>query len=483
MGIKSVKVNAVLNFVRSIMSLIFPLISFPYASKILHPEGIGKVNFANQTVSLFSVIAGLGIYTYAMREASKIRENKEKLSQFCSEVFTLNLLSTLFAYFIFFSVIFTVPKYSAYIPLLLISSITMIFSVLGLEWFYSAQEDFLYITIRSILFQIIGLILLFVLVRDENDFLQYCFITVITYVGSNFLNFIHSRKFIKIRIVNPKKILKHFKPVFIFFGIVVASSIYNVLDTNMLGLFSNDTQVGFYTAGTKVIRIAISALASVSVVIVPRLSYMSENSSKSEFGEMFKKSINVIEFLCIPATFGIFILSEPIIYILCGIEFFDSINVSRIISPILFFILTGGAIGDQIFIPLRKDKLNLYPVIAGAFINIILNFILIPKFGAVGAAIGTVFAESTVNIIKLIFARPFIKEYRCFSEEWKYILSSLIMVISIYLFFVVVKNQFIRLIGGLFIGIFVYFAICFLLKTKILLLLNDRIIKHTKNKR
>lgn len=468
---KSLKLNAILNITKSLMSIIFPFISFPYASRILLPEGIGKVNFANQTVALFSIIAGLGIYTYAVREAAKVRDEQEKLNQFCSEIFTLNLISTLFAYVLFFITIFTVPKYENYIPLLLISSINMFFNVFGLEWFYSSQEDYLYITIRSIIFQVLGIVLLFLLVKDSDDYLKYCFISVITSVGSNVLNFFHSRHFVKIRIVHPKLIKKHLKKVFILFAIVVSSSIYNILDTNMLGLLSNDTEVGLYSAGTKVIRLSITALAAINAVIIPRLSYMAENVSEIEYSNMLKKSLNVIQFLCIPAMFGLFILSEPIIMIICGKEYSKSIEVSRIISPIVFFILAGGSIGDQIFTPLRKDKLNFYPVAIGAIVNIILNAIFIPKFGALGAAIGTVIAEASVNIVKYILAFPYIKGRHFFSEIWKYFIAALIMAIVLYFYQKVIQNQFARLIGGIFIGVGIYFIVNIFLRSSVLKIL------------
>lgn len=472
---KSLKINAILNIIKSLMGILFPFISFPYASRILLPEGIGKVNFANQTVALFSIIAGLGIYTYALREAAKVRDNKEKLNQFCSEIFTTNIISTIFAYLLFFITIFTVPKYENYIPLLLISSTTMFFKVFGLEWLYASQEDYIYITIRSIIFQILGIILLFLLVKNPNDYLKYCFISVITSVGSNILNFFHSKHFVKIKIVNPKLIKKHIKKILILFAIVVSSSIYTILDTNMLFFFSNDTEIGLYTAGIKVIRLSITALAAISTVIVPRLSYMAENVSEVEYSNMLRKTLNAIEFLAIPAMFGLFILSEPIIIILCGKEYLKSIKISRIISPIIFFILIGGAIGDQIFTPLRKDKLNFYPVVIGAFINIILNSILIPKLGAIGAAIGTVIAEASVNILKYIFALPYIKGKHFFSEIWKYFISALIMAIILFFYQKIIQNQFTRLIGGILIGIGTYLIVNIFLRTSVLKILLESI--------
>src|SRR5574344_1106179 len=405
----SIKKNIILNVLRSLMSLLFPLITFPYASRILLPEGIGKVNFANQTISLFSIIASLGINTYALREASKIRDNKLSLNQFCSEILLLNLISTVVSYLCLFTFILLIPKYENYLLIIFISSSTIIFNTIGVDWLYGALEDYEYITFRSFIFQIISLILLFIFVHSKEDYINYAAISVFSSVGSNFCNFIHSRKFITLHFVKICSIKKHLKPVFILFGITIAASVYSILDTNMLGFLSTDTEIGIYSAGIKVVRITIGFLSAINAALLPRLSYYVELKNKEKYSDILYKSINIIEILCIPSTIGLFVLSGPIINIVCGEQYSQSVKVMQIICPIIFFILTGGTLGDQIFTPLRKDKLNLIPVIIGAIINFCLNLILIPKHGAIGAAIGTVFAECSVNIIKMIFAWKYIK--------------------------------------------------------------------------
>ena len=164
MAEKSLKKNAIFSFIKAFMNLAFPVITFPYASRILLPEGIGKVNFANSVVSYFIIIAGLGIGTYATREASKVRDDKSKLTKFSKEIFSINLISTAIAYILFFIAFIFIPKLNPYRTMLLICSTKILFTTIGLVWVFVANEDFKYITIRSLLFQILAIFYLFIFV-------------------------------------------------------------------------------------------------------------------------------------------------------------------------------------------------------------------------------------------------------------------------------------------------------------------------------
>ena len=188
---KSLKKNAFFNFVKCFMNIIFPIISFPYASRILLPQGIGRVNFANSVIEYFLIIAELGISTYAAREAAKIRDDKEKLNKFAREIFTINIFSTVFSYtLLLFSLIF-VDKFSEYRTLLIICSTKVLFTTAGIAWLFTAMEDFGYITMRSIAFQVLSLIFLFAFVHDSGDVYQYAAMGVFSNVGSYLTFSIH----------------------------------------------------------------------------------------------------------------------------------------------------------------------------------------------------------------------------------------------------------------------------------------------------
>ena len=218
MSEKNLKTNVFFNILKSLMGILFPLISFPYASRVLLPEGIGKVNFVNSIVDYFLMIALLGINMYATREASKLRDDKEKLSVFSKEIFFINIVSTLIAFLCLASAIAFVSSFSPYRLLLIVSSTKILFMLIGFDWLYVAEEEFGYITLRSFVFQVMSLVFLFAFVRSSEDYVQYALIGVFSSVGSNICNFIHARKFIHLFRAQICNIKRHLKPIFVFFG-------------------------------------------------------------------------------------------------------------------------------------------------------------------------------------------------------------------------------------------------------------------------
>ncbi len=198
-NMSSVKANAVLNMTRTLMSLVFPLVTFPYASRVLLPEGIGRVSFALSLVSYFAIVASLGIENYGIREAAKVRGDRALLSQLTRELFALNMASTAAAYILLALATLCMPRLAEYKGLLSVCGASMLFTTLGVGWLYSAVEDYLYITVRSVAFQVLGIAMLFAFVRTKDDCMQYAAISVVSSAGSGILNLIHSRKFVDFR--------------------------------------------------------------------------------------------------------------------------------------------------------------------------------------------------------------------------------------------------------------------------------------------
>lgn len=477
---KSLKKNAILNMIKTLMSVIYPLLTFPYSSRILGPEGIGKTNFSNSIISYFSIIAGLGIGNYAVREAAKVRDNKIELSKFSKEILIINLISTFTAYVLFFIALVFIPKFNSYKYLLMIFSTTLLFNTIGLNWLYQAIEDYLYITVRTIAFQIVGLILLYTLVKTPDDIVKYAGLIVFSNVGSNILNFFNSRKIINLFIKTKIELKKHIKPIFILFATTVAVSIYTILDSSMLGFLTNDTEVGYYTAATKINRIVLSLVTSVSVVFIPRLSYYLKDNDKSKFYDLTYQSFDILFLFSIPCTFGLFLLSKNITLILSGELFLPSVITMKIMNPIIIIIGLSNLIGNQIFFPLKKEIYTLYSVLIGAFVNFTLNFILIPKYGAQGAAIATISAESCVTIFQLVLLKQFLKLKVVLMKFLKYLSYSIIMSIFVYFTSFYITNLYISTFLSIIVGITTYFLLLLLTKNEILYNIINSILKKLK---
>lgn len=463
---KSLKVNASLNVIKTLMGIIFPLITFPYASRILLPEGIGKVNFANSIISYFAIISSLGIETYAIREAARLRDNKNQLSQFAKEIFTINIFSTIIAYIILFAAIILIPKFSEYKKLLYITSATILFTTLGMNWLYTAVEDYLYITIRSILFQFICLILLFVFVKDKDDFVIYAAISVFSNVGSNIFNFIHSRKYLKLKTGIPIEIKKHLKPIFVLFAMTVTVKIYTALDTTMLGFIKGDFEVGIYTTATKINKIVLTLVVSIGSVLLPRLSYYSKLDDKKEFFALVQKGFDILFLLAIPCMVGLSLLSNHIVHILSGAGYESAIIPMRIMNPIIIIIGISNFIGIQIFMPLNKEKWTLISVIIGALTNFTLNIILIPKYGAIGAAIATVFGESLVTIVQICLLKKIINLKPVLFSFISYALNSALIAIVVILCRKLIQHEILQLFASIILASCMYFILLLIEKNK-----------------
>ncbi|NRN93963.1 oligosaccharide flippase family protein [Lactobacillus helveticus] len=242
---KSLGLNAFLNGLRSVLNLFFPLITFPYVSRVLSVSGIGVYNFSNTYVSYFILIAGLGIATYAVREGAKYRENINKMNDFVSQIFSLNMIATIIAYLLLFASLILFKSLHNYVSCILIFSLQILFTTLGTEWIYTIYEDYAYITVRSIVFKIISIVLLFLLVRKSEDYLIYATITVFSAVGSNLLNFIHVRSFVHIKLTTKTNWKYHLKPILVIFASAIAVTIYVSSDTTILGLIKNEYAVGY----------------------------------------------------------------------------------------------------------------------------------------------------------------------------------------------------------------------------------------------
>lgn len=416
--VHSIKYNFIMNCILKVSAFIFPLITFPYVSRVLGAAGNGQVSFASSLVSYFSMIATLGIPTYGVRICAQCRDDKEKLSKTVQELLFISIFMTLLAYSVLLIATFNVPKLLERRIIICISSISIGLTAVGMEWFYQAIEEYGYITYRNLLFKIISVVLMFLCVRDKEDYILFAGVNVVGTVGSNILNLIRIRKYIYLKRFSHYNIRRHLKPIIVFFLFSVATMIYTSLDTVMLGFMSNDIQVGYYNAATKMKNILVSLVTSLGVVLLPRASYYIENNFENDFIRVIKKAFQFVIASAIPISIFFMIEAKDTILFLAGKEYRNAIPSMIIIIPTVFFIGLSNIIGMQIFIPIGLEKLTVFSTFVGALIDLLLNSILIPIYGAAGAAIGTVIAEFGVLVVQ-IFQAIYMKKIRYIKIDWK----------------------------------------------------------------
>ena len=421
---KSITVNLFANGIKTLRSVLFPLITFPYASRVLGASGIGRVNYASSIISYFSLIAALGISTYAVREGARIRDDKDKLNKFAKEMLNINLATTFFSY-ILLVIFLSLPILSDYKELLVIFSAGIVFTTLSMEWLFIIKEEYAYITKRAILFQVISLILLFLLVRSKEDYGWYASLTVISSGGSAILNFRYSQKYVDWKKKYECEYRKHIRPILLIFGTSLASSIYMTMDTTMLGAMRGDTATGIYTAAVKINSVINTMLNTISATILPRVSYYLGNNLEKEFQKLMKVSVDILFMIAMPIAIGMMCTSDILIVLFSGDEFISGSLAAKILSVKLVIGAVDRVLAYQICIPYKKDKEVLISTIAGAAFNLVANAVLIRLYSVTGAAVATLMSEVLVFIILMKYSGKVFRVRDLYKRMPVYFLTSI----------------------------------------------------------
>lgn len=420
---KSLKLNFIMNAMLTMSSFIFPLISAPYIYRILQAEGKGKVTFATALIAYFLMIARLGIPTYGVRACAKVRDDKHALSKTAHELLIINLIMSAVSYGLLFLVLLFVPQLQSDRVLYLVVSLSIIFDTIGMEWLYKALEQYTYIAVRSMIFKAIALVAMFLLVHSSEDYVIYGGITIFASSASYLLNFIHARKYIFMRPMGGYEFKPHIKAVVVFFAMTCASTVYTNLDTVMLRFISGDEMVGYYDAAVKIKSILVSIVTSLGVVLLPRASHYVEHGLMDEFRNITRKALNFVFVAALPLMLYFMLFAEQGILLLSGDGYTSSILPMQIIMPTLLFIGLSNILGIQILVPMGREKVVLWSLIAGAVVDIILNAVLIPFCGAAGAAAGTMVAELVVLVVQfMVLRREVLPAFRKV-QYWKIILA------------------------------------------------------------
>lgn len=412
MKIRSVKFNFIMNFILTASYIIFPLITFPYVSRVLLAAGNGKVAFATSVLTYFSMFASLGIPTYGIRACAKVREDHEKLSKTVQELLIINTITMCITYLAFLIATSVIPEFRAEKELLFINSIILVLNVFGVSWLYSALEQYAYITICSLIFKIISIVMMFAWVKNPDDYIKYGAITVFAAAGSYIMNFINLHKYVSLKKKGIYNFRQHIKPICVFFAMSAAISVYTNLDVVMLKFMKNDAEVGYYNAAIKVKTILVSLITSMGAVLLPRLSFYVQTKQKEAFRKMLVKAFNFVIVFAVPVTIFFMIFAEESILILAGNGFVNAVLPMFFLMPTVLFIGLSNVTGIQVLTPTNKENQVLISILFGAVLDFALNLVLIPTHGATGAAFATMMAEGIVLLVQVIYLRNMLNEMR-----------------------------------------------------------------------
>lgn len=432
---KSLKANYLFNLANTISGLLFPLITFPYASRILLADGIGQINFFQSIIQYITLLTCLGIPMYAIREVAKIRENIEERNKVTVEILLLHASLTVVGYIIMILLVATVTKIQVDILLFLLLSTTIFFTAIGCEWFYQGVEDFKYITIRGLIVKTISVILLFLLVKTKEDIMWYAAYSVFGVLGGNVFNFVRLRKYISIKTLPFRELhpLRHLLPALHVFVLNLVISIYVQLNTVMLGFMADTTAVGLFTAASKLSHMVLGIVGALGTAMLPRLSNLITTGQKEEFNRLAQKSMQFVIAITLPMTVGIIMTSSYLIPLFCGDTYTPAILTLQVISPIILAIGISNIMGIQILYPQGQENKVIISTALGAIANFFLNVWLIPQLAQDGAAIATVIAEIAVTVSMVYIGRTYIPIKWRNRSYIHYLIGSFLMGIGIWI--------------------------------------------------
>ncbi|WP_431293699.1 flippase [Pedobacter sp. P26] len=418
--IQSTKSNFAYNILLTISNFLFPLISFPYISRIIGPQGIGKVQFLTTFAQYFVLIAALGIPIYGVREVAKLSGDRNAFSKLFSELFIINVISSLVMLACYLAIVLTFSRFSNELDFYLIAGLLVLFGFTSIDWFYSGLQEFRFITIRSVIIKIIALVGLFLFVKTESNVRTYLYITIFSIIGNNIWNLFHLHNTVDFH-MRELRLKRHLSILITLFSTSISTSIYTVMDTLLLGFFTDDKTVGYYTASIKLNKIAIPLIVSLGVVLMPQISKSIAAGTKTLTQNLIDKSFAFICIIGIPISIGLCVTAPEIMRIFSGKEFIPATFTMQIASPLVFFIGLGHVFGLQILVPSNHEKYYLFATICGMIVSLVVNVILIHIIQDKGAAVATVLGEFVVSAVSY----HYITTKLSYKFEWSLVLKSI----------------------------------------------------------
>lgn len=465
---QSLKGNIAYTTANTFLGMVFPLITFPYISRVLQPEGVGLYNFYYSILAYVGMFANLGITLYATRLIARHRDDVYERSKLTIEVFLLHCLTTLIACSSVFVLAFAVPRIYEHQLLFFVMAVSVLLGPLYVNWFYQAIEEFKYITIRSLAIKLVSLVLLLTLVKTPNDVMVYAILSVLATISHNFFNIIYLRKFISLDGLNwhQLQVIRHLKPCLMLFLLQIVMSIYLYLDSVMLGFLQSDIAVGYYSIPLRLSHITISVIGSLGTALLPRFSYLLESGNKSEFYALSLKSVQFTIGITLPIAMGFILLATPLIHCVFGETYAPSILVLQLISPSILFAAITNLIGIQILYPQGKERLVIYSTLVAAIVNVGLNWLLIPIYSYNGAAITTCIAELIVLALQLYWGRRYLPQGLFTSNVLSFVGATLFMGVLVWSITQMVTLGWLQLLISMTIGVCSYFMLLLGLKNE-----------------
>lgn len=455
----NIRTNYIYSVVYQILSIILPLVSAPYVSRVLGAEGIGVVSYTRAITQYFSLFALLGVVNYGNRTIAIVREDKAELSKTFWSIYFLQLTTSLILIFLYFCYL----PLSEFPKLTLINAFFIFSSAIDISWFFFGLEEFKLTVTRNIFVRFLSFVLIFVFVKKKDDFVIYATINALSTFFSQVFLWISVFKRVKFVKVKVKDIIVHIKPNLILFIPIIAISLYKYMDKIMLGMIMNTKQVGFYENAEKIVNIPMGVITALGNVMMPKMSNLFSKNKTEKADEYINKCMLFSTFLAVLIFLLLVSFGKDFSLIYFGDEFEETGRILQVLAFSIPLISVANVVRTQYLIPAHKDKYYIISVVCGALVNLLLNLMLIPSYGAFGAAIGTVVAEGSVTTIQVFFTRKKIRYGFCLNKGFPILLALLFGICIELLMKHCLTEGILQMLLNAFLTASVYCLVCFVL--------------------
>lgn len=473
--------NYLYNVAYQILTFITPFITTPYLARVFGSESLGIYNYTYSIVYWFILFGMLGLGIYGNRQIAKVRDDDEKRSRTFCEIFTLQVLNVLFSMLVYFVVFRFFDK--QYFNIFLLQGLMVFATLFDISWFYNGIENFKKITIRNFAVKIITIILIFLIIKNPDQVVQYVWINIAMLFFSNIVMWINLKSYVKFVKVKIKDAYKHFKNTFILFLPQIATTIYSTFTQTLIGfLYTDISEVAFYNQAYKLITMCLAITTTIGTVMLPRIVNSKAHDGIEKVKSMTNKTFKIALFLALPLAFGIAAGSIYFVPWFLTNEFKTVGYLLMIMAPVLVFISMTNVMGTQFLLSCDRDKDYTISVVGGCIINILCNIFLISKFGSMGASIATVITEASVFFIQYFMVRKTFDFSGIITKGFKYFSVALVMGIIIFLVGHFMGANIITNFVQLLVGMLVYIGILYFTKDDLLLFLLEKVkdVLHLK---
>lgn len=388
------KKNLIYQTVYQILAVLLPLITTPIVARALGADGLGQFSYTNAIVSYFGLFILLGVKSYGTRQIAQARTHadpKREVSEVFCQIYALQLALAIGVIALYY---LTIRLWAGdNFDLACIQGVNLLSIAIDVSWFYFGIENFKKTVTRDILIKLACMVCIILLIHDRDDLYLYAAILIFSTLLSNLYLLLVIKK--EVTFIRPglKDVSKHLKPNLVLFIPVVAASMYVYMDKIMLGYISGDVQTGYYESMEKIINIPTAFINALMMVMYPRMALLVSQDTNKNYHRYMDVSIWGTGWFSMACTFGLIAIADLFVPFYMGEGFRPAVLTLQIGSLIILPRGIRGLIKSEYLLPNGKDKEVNISIVSGAVVNLVLNLILMPLYGANGAIVATVLSE------------------------------------------------------------------------------------------